>query len=458
MKEAKIRHHHAILTLLLAICLSFAPAGLAAQGASAAELERRVASLQRELAQAQAELRQAQAQAGQAEARAEQAEAALAGAADTGPAKIRIGDFTIGGAIRANYTIGDYASGNGPSRGGSGGDFALDTFRVNIDYADEAGWLGKLEYRWYPGYNMLHTGWVGYQVDEDTQVQVGVNRVPFGPGAYGVSNSWFFDQHYYVGLADDMDLGVKYSTVYGNWSIDLAYYYSDEGNWRGASRDSARYSYDIVKNAAGDGYQERHQVNARAIYAFGGDTPLDALGASLQYGKLDAAGSTGSSGDAFAGSVHAKATLGPVNVTGQLTYYDFDIGADNAWGTSELIFMGAFDFAWPVATKAWIPAIALSHTITPESLDWLDSVTVYAEYSSIMKDNSAFNDSEMLILGAAWWRGGWYVYTDLAYSNGNYFVGSDGDDYSTFAGVGDFGINGNDKWNARFNVNFGYYF
>jgi len=30
------------------------------------------------------------------------------------------------------------------------------------------------------------------------------------------SQSWFFDQHYYVGLADDMDLGLKYVTERGN--------------------------------------------------------------------------------------------------------------------------------------------------------------------------------------------------------------------------------------------------
>jgi hypothetical protein len=55
--------------------------------------------------------------------------------------------------------------------------------------------------------------------------------VPFGPGPYGVSQSWFFDQHYYVGLSDDMDLGVKYIKPLGNLTLDLAYCYSDEGNY-----------------------------------------------------------------------------------------------------------------------------------------------------------------------------------------------------------------------------------
>ena len=62
------------------------------------------------------------------------------------------------------------------------------------------------------------------------------------------------------------------------------------------------------------------------------------------------------------------------------------------------------------------------------------------------------------MLGSAWARGGWYIYSDLAYSNGNYFVGNKGDDYSRVDGVGDFGFNGNDDWNYRLNLNFGYYY
>jgi hypothetical protein len=444
MKNTKLKRT-GTLTML---CLAGLPAVLNGQ-VSAEELEQRIAQLEAELAEARQELMSAETEAEEAMVRAEKAEANLANAADTGPAKIRIGNFTIGGAIRANYTIGDYANGSGPSRGGDGGNFALDTFRINVDYARDA-WLGKFEYRWYNGYNMLHTGWVGYQIDEASQIQVGVNRVPFGPGAYGVSNSWFFDQHYYVGLADDMDLGVKYSTSHGNWDFDLAFYISDEGQWRGASADSARYSYDIVKNENGNGYEERNTLNARAIYNFDDGGVLTALGASAQFGQLDAAGTSGSDGDTTALSVHGKASFGRFNVTGQLTYYDYDVGADNEWNSGDLVFMGAFDFAWPVAGKAWIPSIAVSTTITPENLDWIDSITPYIEYSSIMKDNNAFNDSDLFVLGAAWWRGGWYIYTDFAYSNGNYFVG--GDTFTTF------GANPTDEWQSRLNINFGYYF
>ncbi|MFO7830472.1 MAG: hypothetical protein R6V18_00650 [Desulfuromonadaceae bacterium] len=363
----------------------------------------------------------------------------------------QVGDLSIGGAIRANYTIGDYAprSGEGPSRADEdGGDFDLDVFRINLDY-ERGNWVAKAEYRFYPGYNMLHTGWFGYNFDDGSQVQVGVNRVPFGPGAYGVSQSWMFDQHYYVGLSDDMDLGVKYSKNIDNLALDFAYYAMSEGDWYGGSEDSARYSYDVV-DASGDGYEEEHQFNVRAIYTISsGDITTD-LGASLQYGLLDSNGPQ-DDGDHFAGSVHATTSIGNLTIAPQLTYYSYDVDEDQPLGTDKKVQFGAYDYNTAVAAEAFIPAISVSYKIETPQLDWLSYVLPYVEYSSIMKDESDFNDSDMFVVGAAWANGGWYIYTDLAYSNGNDFVGNE-------SGWDRYAANPDDEWEYRGNINFGYYF
>jgi hypothetical protein len=415
---------------LLTSLLVMAASCMIAQGQSTEELKSRIESLEAEL---------------------KEAKAALEAANDTGPGKVEIGDFKIGGAIRANYAIGDYATGAGPTRGAKGGNVALDVFRINVDYAN-GPMSGKFEYRWYNGYNMLHTGWLGYTSESGWSIQAGVNRVPFGPTAYGISNSWFFDQHFYVGLADDMDLGIKFSNKIGNIALDLAYYYSDEGNWLGASRDSARYSYDpVVWTYQGEkrGYGERNQFNARAIATLSESTDL---GVSLQAGQLIGEGAD--DGSMVAGSVHMKNSFGNWGIKSQLTYYNYDISEGATWD-DELIPFGAYDYAYPIATEAIIPGIAVNYYITTDNIDWLDSVNLYAEYSSIMKtgstiDGEDFKNSDLAVVGAAWWRGGWYIYTDLAFSNGNYFVGLD--DFTTQA------ENLNSSWQTRLNINFGYYF
>lgn len=446
-----------LVTLQLAL---LAPAVRAAQP-SVAELEAEVASLEQQLAEANARLAQAQ-------SRASEAEEALADTRDVEGKGITLGPVTIGGAIRANYIYGDYDKvGSAPQRGGNGGNVELDTFRINASLNYEQ-WRGQLEYRWYDGYNFFHTGWLGYAFDDVSQVQVGITRVPFGPGPYGVSQSWFFDQHYYVGLSDDPDLGVKYLTQRGEWDLAFAYFVSSEGNGRGGSADSARYGYDAVKwksavdpngdvvDAAVNGYEERNQFNLRAIYQLETvPVPTD-VGVSMQWGELD--GKRAEDGHHWAVSGHMVNTLDSFTLATQLTRYEFDVD-DSSLGDLDLLALGAYDFAWPVATKAWVPAVSLSYRIDTPDIAWLDYVLPYIEYSSIIKDDNAFNDSELFIVGSAWASGGWYIYSDLAYSNGNLFIGGQDDNYSNiYDGVGDFGVDGNDKWNYRFNLNLGYYY
>jgi len=396
----------------------------------------------------------------------------LPSAAYAGSHAIDLGPVSIGGAIRANYINGDYVTddSDAPQRGGNGGNFELDTFRINASLVQDQ-WLGEFEYRWYDGYNMLHTGWLGYDFQDAGQLQVGVTRVPFGPGAYGVSQSYFFDMHYYLGLSDDMDLGATYSTSLGNWDLDLGYFFTSEPNGNGSSLDSARYSFDIVKweetiNTAGDvsygvsenGYEERNQVNARAIYHIKSDSIPTDIGASFQYGQLN--GVNEDDGSHFAASGHMINRFNNFTLASQITRLDIDISDDNALGTDALVPMGSYDFAWAATTKAWIPAVSLSYKYSTPSLSWLSYVLPYVEYSSIIKDDDASNDSDMVTLGAAWASGGWYIYSDLVWSTGNYFIGNIGDDYSNIydPGVGDFGADGNDRRNFRFNINFGYYF
>jgi hypothetical protein len=457
-----------VLAFVLLVNITLTSGALAADP-DTAELERRVEQLTRELEQARQALEAARAEQGAAVEKLATVEAELASASQPGADKIRIGPLSVGGAMRVNYVLGDYSGGgDGPSRGGDGGNFELDTFRINMSLEHEQ-LIGDLEYRWYDGYNFLHTGWLGYRLDNQSEVVAGVTRVPFGPVPYGVSQSWFFDQHYYVGLADDADLGVKYLTNWKDWQFDLAYFLSSEPDGKGASEDSARYGYDVVKWRSGldqtgtlvsapvNGYEERNQFNVRAIYSFPGATlPTDA-GMSLQYGQLR--GRRADDGHHWAASAHMVNQLGNLRLASQLTRYRINIDSDNPLGTDKLIPLGAYDFAWPVATAAWIPAVSLSYKYATPQLPWLDYILPYIEYSNIIKDEDAFNESQLFMLGAAWASGGWYIYTDLAYSDGNLFVGNEGDDYANiYQGVGDFGVDGNDDWNYRFNINFGYYF
>ena len=396
------------------------------------------------------------------------------------PAEPKKSPIKVGGAMRVNYIRGSYVD---QGRGEKIGDVDIEIFRLNADI-DYNNIIGRLEYRWYPryfgqshGYSMIHTAWLGYNLGDLGTVKAGIVRVPFGPTAYGVSTSWFFDQHFYVGLADDMDLGIRWTDTLDKLTLDVGYFLMGEPQTIGGSLASSRYSYDVVKwkekaEANGDvkwgagenGFDEQHQFNVRAIYSL---EDIADVGASLQFGLLKGTNvGNDDSGNHYAVSAHMKNSFADFTLYSQFSYYAHNITDDTPWGTGDLIPMGAYDFAWPIASNGLVPALSLRYGgIDTSSISWIDSVTPYAEWSTILKTVDDYNASTLVTLGASWTVfGNLYVYSDIGLSDGNSFVGhktADGkvEDYGNiYTGAGDFGANGNNAWNWRLNFNFGYYF
>ena len=393
------------------------------------------------------------------------------------PAEPKKSPIKVGGAMRVNYAYGTYGSDDNPHRRGEKiGDVDLEIFRLNADF-DYNNIISRLEYRWYDGYSMIHTAWLGYNLGDLGTVKAGMVRVPFGPTAYGVSTSWFFDQHFYVGLADDMDIGIRWTDTLDKLTLDVGYYLMGEFQTDGSSLASSLYSYDVVRweekadadgnvewGAGENGYDEQHQLNIRAIYAI---ENIGDFGVSAQYGLLKGTNvGDDDSGNHYAFSAHAKNTVSDFTLYSQFSYYAYNITDDTPWGTGDLIPMGAYDFAWPIASQGLIPALSLRYGgIDTSGISWIDSVTPYAEWSTIFKTVEDYNPSTLVTIGASWTiLGALYVYSDVALSDGNFFVGNrtaDGEveGYGNiYTGAGAFGANGNNAWNWRLNFNFGYYF
>ena len=204
-------------------------------------------------------------------------------------------------------------------------------------------------------------------------------------------------------------------------------------------------------------------MNLRAIYAL---ENIADLGVSLQYGLLKGTNVDDDGANHYAFSAHIKNAFADFTLFSQFSYYAYNITDDTPWGTGDLIPMGAYDFAWPIASKGLVPGLSLRYGgIDTSGISWIDSLTPYVEWSTILKTVDNFNSSTLATLGASWTLfGALYVYSDLALSNGNGFVGNvdaDGNKEgygNIYTGAGDYGANGNNAWNWRVNFNFGYYF
>jgi hypothetical protein len=335
---------------------------------------------------------------------------------------------------------------------------AFDTARINLDLA-AGSLLGSFEYRYYRDkfadghdYSMLHHGWIGWRFDNRHEVQGGVMKVPFGILPYA-SHNWFFQLPYYVGLEDDYDLGLKYIGDYGPWNFQAAYFVRDEGHYFGDSDDSARYSYDLVREGT-EGNAERHQVNMRLAYTIEHKEAFDTeLGLSLMAGRVPNDNPLGDVGNRHATAIHLNGNYARWNVMLQTIYYRFNVKNDpnlDASPTGRFVTLGAYDAAYHVASAATISTVGLAYTLP---IDWkgIKSLAFYNDFSLMMKHESGFRDSLQNVVGCGVDANPFYIYIDLAMGQNHPWLGGDWT-HSLASGGQDTG------WNTRFNINLGLYF
>ncbi len=352
----------------------------------------------------------------------------------------------VGGALRINYGLTDWSEASKDK----GGDFAFDTFRLNLD-----GEVGRMilsaEYRWYPEYDFdtIHHGYLGYNFNDELQGQIGVHQVPFGIQPYASHNFWFSGA-YYVGLEDDYDMGVKLLYEKGPWDLTLAFYKNGE---LGSSADAGRYSVDVNPAASGGyagaqaaGNEETNQGNARAAYTFEhGELGSTEVGLSAEYGQLYN-GTTGRFGDHWAGALHLVGNYGRWNLQLEGIAYGYD-PQNPAGFDDDIITLGGYGYSWGAPAEATIGTANLAYTL-PVNRGPIDSLTFYSDNTVIAPKKSRFATIWQNVVGVMVASGPVYTYIDVISGEEMIFLGGD------MVGASDASAGRN----TRLNVNFGYYF
>nr|WP_319398349.1 hypothetical protein [uncultured Carboxylicivirga sp.] len=376
----------------------------------------------------------------------------LSFASQIGAQEEEVPQVQLGGALRFNYNYSSWKEGHA----NTGGDFGFDVFRLNAK-ANYKGVNLNAEYRFYStgfGGGMLKQGWVGYDFSENSELQLGLTQVPFGLTTYN-SNSWFFSLNYYVGLEDDHDMGVKYSTKQGNWDIDLAFFKNAEELRFGGNTDvdPGRYSYDLGSIADEDGnmtYRNRevNQFNAKFAYNIGEGSVSQQIGASGEFGgiyNLD----TQKTGSRYAFAGHYRLKAGQFGLNAAATYYKMN--PNNPEGQDDrLVSMVAYGAAYMVAAEATTYTLGASYSV-PVDWDPISNLTFYNDFGYMNKAISDFTNSYMNVTGVMVTSGSVYTYIDYAMGKNQPWLGNE---WTHGLGVG----NPDAEWEARFNINIGYYF
>lgn len=349
----------------------------------------------------------------------------------------------IGGALRFNYNLSSWKD----DQVERGGDFGYDMFRLNVESAYKGIKL-IAEFRQYSqafGGGFLKQGWFQHEFSERSQLQVGLNQVPFGIQQYN-SNNWFFNITYYAGFEDDHDMGVKYIHDSGQWQWQAAYYKSaEEFVFSSAEASPNRYSYDITGRN-----KENNQLNFKLVRRLD-DSLAHELGASLQGGllyNLD----TERNGTRYAAAVHYeyKPTHSPWNVKLQAMLYN--INPEYAAGAElDFVEMGAYGANYNVANRGEMYTANIAYHV-PIDTRLLQGITFYNNYGYYNKRVSGFENTHMNVLGALWTAGPMYIYTDAAFGYNQPWLGPE------WANALASGTPGDTDWHMRFNINMGYYF
>lgn len=342
--------------------------------------------------------------------------------------------ISFGGALRFNAFWNDYEEAIESKRGASG----LDLFRISAEgsYRDL---LLSAEYRFYPFMNVIHHGWIGYEFADESRLEAGITRVPFGLLPYAAHNFWF-GAPYYLGLSDDYDLGVKYRRSSERWDWQAAFFKNGELS-NAASVD--RYSFDVVA-AGGSANEETNQANLRAAYTFGAGTSCShEVGLSAQVSEIYN-GETDRTGSHWAGAGHLDTRCGRWNLQLQAARYGYS--PENPPGVpDDVIRLGGFGSSYDIASHASVVVANVAYNL-PVTWAAVDQVTCYNDYSIVVKDDARFEDSQLNTTGCLVGAGPLYIYLDLIRAENMIFFGD-----GSLAGGGETG------WDTRFNINVGYY-
>ena len=348
--------------------------------------------------------------------------------------------FKLGGALRFNYNFCDWK----PGHRDRGGDFGFDVlyFKLSGSYRNI---ILSADYRFYSkdfGGPMLKYGWIGYQFNDKSQMQLGLTGVPFGIQPIA-SHNFFLQIAYYIGLEDDSDMGIKYLYQGDTWDFTFAFFKNADELLFGSDNETSddRYGYDVAGRN-----KEINQINGQAFYKFGEST-RQRLGGSAEFGQLYNL-DTRKNGTHYAFALHYELTTKRVSLKAQLTTYAMN--PKNGEGDDdELISMTAYGAPYLVAAKANVYMLGAGYTI-PVNRKFLKKIQVYNDFGWLDKQNNDYKDSIQNVTGCMLDGGPVCIYVDYALGKNHGWLGPN---FNGFGAGGE-----SDSWHARFNVNVGYYF
>ncbi len=354
------------------------------------------------------------------------------------------GQVDIGGAIRGKYVYDDYSD---PTTS----KFSFSDAILRIDYESNKI-IGHLDYRAYEYYghlgdaSWLTDAWVGYKIDDKNKVIAGLNPVPFGIDRFW-GKTFYLGMGNAMGLEDVHNLGLKYQHKTESNQLDLAFYPTDGGNFQGHSKDSRRYSINMVNAddyvVNGTNTKEKNMLVARYVHQFKYDDLNYKLGASAWYSDIENK-NTHATGSRKVWSIFTDMNYENWSMNLLLGHQKID-NKDDLY--PDHITLGGFDASFNSATEGDFFSTEVSY-LFPQKFEYINSIRPYINYSGYINKKGDSADSFRIIPGLS------FMLKDITIQ-AEYLIGK----HDPYLGDANGLANGsNDKWNKKANVSIAYYF
>jgi len=341
-----------------------------------------------------------------------------------GSAESETGALTLSGTLRVNYQDKDY------------GEVAADQ-KVKLDAAilrlayDARNWFGKAEYRCYQydtlcDFSALIYGYAGYRFNSTDHLTVGLQPIPFGPSRFWDS-SFYASINNTLGLQDIHNLGVNYHfEIPSATKVDLAYFATDGGNYHGESRDSARYSANMVTSSdpLKTNLQEKNMYMARVDQDlkflspfFNHDDLKLSAGASYWYSQIENR-KTSENGSRNTWALFNRIGYKNLNIVmtgGKQSINNKDhLRPDNSG-------FGSFDSEYDIANQGYFYTVDSSYRF--DHVRGALNLIPYWVLSGFDTKHKEFENSQRNMVGLAWEYKNATLYTEYLISKNDPFVG-----------------------------------
>lgn len=338
-----------------------------------------------------------------------------------GDPKSQLGAIIVSGDLRGNYQDKDYAE-----QAESDQKINFDVAVLNIAY-ESPEWFGRFEYRCYQyddlcDFSTLVEAYAGYNINASDNIMIGLQPIPFGPSRYWDS-SYYAGINNTMGLQDALNLGINYHFEMPTATkVDLAYFATDGGDHHGNSKDSARYSANVVSSSdpMKTDLNEKNMWMARVdqdLKFLSTDDLKVSVGANYWYSDIKNAKAS-ADGNRKTWAVFNRINYKNLNLS--LTGGKQSMNNQDQLNPASSTF-GSFDSEYEIANKGYFYTVDSSYTFNNvrDSLN----LTPYVVFSGFNKEEKAFNDSQRNIVGVAWDYKNIAFYTEYVMSKNDPFVG-----------------------------------